>query len=65
MDPATLFITHAPSTVSDMSDVQSARSEELHRVPVDVATQPLALPAPPVSHPNAVEEVEHNVVDCS
>ena len=65
MDPATLFIAPPPSTGSDMSDVRSTQREELPRVYVDVATQPLALPAPPVSYPNAVEEADCNVVDCS
>ncbi len=65
MDPARLFIAPAPSTVSDMSDVRSAQSEELPRVPIDVATQPLALPALAVSHPIAVEEVDCNMLDCS
>ena len=65
MDPARLFIAPAPSTMSDMSDVRSAHSVELPRVPVDVSTQPLALPAPSVSHPAAVEEVDCNMLDCS
>ncbi len=48
-----------------MSDVRSVHQEELPRVTVDVATQPLALPAPTVSHPAAVVEPDCNLVDCS